>query len=121
MTLPTILKMIETVEPGDDVALHNIDTAVWLYLYLKPGMPVAIPAHPKYTRSRDALKQIRPEGWCFRQVYIHYGMSYTIAQIALPMGENTFLQMEAKLSGEKEELSELHAILQAIEHDRTNK
>lgn len=52
-----ILKMIETVDPDDSVKLDEIDLAVYKYIGELHMML------PKVTRSRDALKAIRPDGW----------------------------------------------------------
>lgn len=96
-----ILKMIETVSPDDTEKLDEIDARVWVCLHLQGDFNISINGgiiyyrhnswpedartilqhpfqNPEYTRSRDALKAIRPEG-----------------------------------------LAELHAILQAIEFERT--
>jgi hypothetical protein len=63
---------------------------------------------PEYTRSRDALKAIRPEGWDFTistQYKICWGQK----------GQDKTLNY---VWSKTEELAELHAIIQAIEYDR---
>jgi len=116
MTAAEILRLIETVSPDDEIGMHNIDTKVWLYL-TRPNSPVAIPSHPKYTRSRDALKSVRPEGWLVQELSQDYATGTWYCTLVSPKygGEN------AVQAGEQytETLAELSAIIQAIEHERT--
>jgi hypothetical protein len=73
-----ILEMIEAVDPGDSAKLNEIDARVKRYLsngvwnqtyYEKKLKDGRWFPEPQYTRSRDALKAIRPEGWQFRMVH----------------------------------------------------
>jgi len=69
----------------------------------------------KYTRSRDALKDIRPEGWTPTKLMgnvinklwsfglYHWPSNTSTVQTSLPT----------------EELAELHAIIQAIDYERS--
>lgn len=108
-----ILSLIEAVDPPDTAGMDAIDGCVFRYLYLRPGMAVATPAHPKYTRSRDALKKIRPEGW-------DYACSYTDGGWAeLWKKDNSWRCVAKKLPNA--ELAELHAIIQAIDQERSQK
>jgi hypothetical protein len=78
----TILKMIETVDPADTAKLDEIDARVWCWLsdcdygggdfdngstfkaIPKRGAPPffkSVTLWERYTRSRDALKVMRPD------------------------------------------------------------
>lgn len=141
----TILGMIETVSPDDTAKLDEIDARVWCWLkkddqfkqfegswircqsgakYLKPI------GSSEYTRSRDALKAIRPRN-CFINIEPRFfchshdanfdGMGF-YATAVIPKGEveqEGFHNFKAALI-ETEELAELHAIIQAIEWERTH-
>ena len=110
-----ILEMIESAKPEDTATLDEIDARVWCY---KNGdrfsfISLQVLGLPKYTRSRDALKSIRPEGFTDElSIYIvKRGIvveSWFKKQITTPK----FLPTE--------ELAELHAIIQAIELERNN-
>ncbi|MGD0776074.1 MAG: hypothetical protein ABSC05_24935 [Candidatus Solibacter sp.] len=103
----TILKMIETVDPSDTEEMDKIDLAVVDYV---DGQ-----WHGRqFTRSRDALKEIRPKGWNFAM---------------LPLSDFTFLCQAShgdpnRTDGPEsdhlrtEELAELHAIIQAVAYER---
>jgi len=126
-----ILKMIESVNPSDTAKLDEIDARVWCYKHagtlgrVNPGafefIPVsgAPPFHkafePKirYTRSRDALKAIRPEGWEWYLANYNDGVRFGCAKDSIGTD-----QMES-VSLATEELAELHAIIQAIEWERS--
>ena len=137
----TILKMIETASAGN----REIDGAVARFLgwhritpsqakaqglRLRDGGWVA-PGHhvggrlswegeysrhcPEFSRSRDALKAIRPKGWFF--AIRHEGLF-----CASPKWDCKGSSKEKHLYGPffpTEELAELHAIIQAIEYERT--
>lgn len=135
-----ILKMIEAVDPSDTETMDEINARVWCWLNgfvfmqfqgisrfyynaLNEEEKTAfkqithnIDDTPKYTRSRDALKCIRPDGWgiChspqgkFNTHIIVY--CYQIGQ----KGYNT----KGGLVLPTEELAELHAIIQAIAYER---
>lgn len=66
-----------------------------------------------YTRSRDALKAIRPDGWDFIDVYGGYNHNKWIFNINM----GSFNTKGAVLP--TEELAELHAIIQTIEYERS--
>lgn len=118
-----ILSMIERVDPSDSAALDEIDLAVEFYLLgeifprdesgrrrSKQGWHVAETV--RYTRSRDMLKAIRPEGWEFDMMshegtYQYYGA-----------GDDGEVWSPANPSLGAEELAELHAIIQAIACER---
>ena len=75
----TTLKLIETVDAGDTAKLDEIDARVWCWingaiferafrnnidsLCVKNTLTNVAAAIPEYTRSRDALKAIRPQGY----------------------------------------------------------
>lgn len=121
MTAKQILEMIESVEPGDTAKLDEIDALV--EMYLKDTSTDILPFHiynqwedSQWTRSRDALKAIRPDGWVVQVRTIERPTSWSYVAEA----------MNPKLRGAKqsailltEELAELHAIIQAIDYDRT--
>lgn len=70
----------------------------------------------KYTRSRDALKAIRPNGW-LPYLTSDYDGTFVFSFVD---GNNTrrhFVLHSKKLT--KEELAELHAIVQVIAYQRT--
>jgi hypothetical protein len=67
----------------------------------------------KYTRSRDALKQIRPKGW---DIHIKYWPTELGKNRAYAWIEKDKKQFRYSLPNE--ELAELHAILQAIDFER---
>lgn len=68
---------------------------------------------PSYTISRDALKAIRPEGWC-PGVWVYCGGSRCIIS-GYPQGQ--LIECDSGIC-KNEELAELHAIIQAIAHER---
>jgi hypothetical protein len=117
----TILKMIETVDPTDTAKLDEIDARVAEYTqdqdcedphifqdyldFRKHGFDV-----PFYTRSRDALRAIRPERWQFE--IRQYPKDWRCS-----VGKGGFMKRVGS-SAETEELAELHAIIQAMEFER---
>lgn len=124
----TILKMIETVSPDDKAKLDEIDARVGFYLgehknledYYRGKDQDAKIEHAvfwghitKYTRSRDALKAIRPEGWTFA-----IDASAPESGIEVMFWKGKF-QAEIVSDCKTEELAELHAIIQAIEYERS--
>ncbi len=140
----TIMKMIENVSSDDTEKLDEIDARVWCYMkgYIlnpvpqfqgsddrpgrikvyftdgnKCGVSQSVP-HMIYTRSRDALKAIRPTGW---ELVILTEINR--CDIFIPNGDGT-ADMDKIISGKKcetEELAELHAVIQAIEYERKQK
>lgn len=152
-----ILQMIETVNPEDAATLDEIDARVkcytnttycqeFLYLVNRNGRYGDGFSYycehkgrrelrserivTKHTRSRDALKSIRPEGW---QVSICEPSTKNDATCELIQVKNKVdnqgyaIQKEHYVSsptmqnkGFTEELAELHAIIQAIEWERNN-
>ena len=130
MTSLGLLKMIETVDPSNAAKLDEIDARVWCFL---KGYKFAAAKHDrvfvldenqceieklnglctlKYTRSRDALKTIRPEGWTYTAVQNRKETEGNDGwRVALGTACGTpFLPTE--------ELAELHASIQAIEYER---
>lgn len=130
MTAQELLKMIETVDPNDKAKLDEIDARVWCYIndreyfehddekvwFYLGGIARTYVCYDNYTRSRDALKQIRPDGW-HPSVWTYDGGSRCI--ISGYVG-GVLYEFDSKIL-KTEELSELHAIIQAIEHERTKK
>lgn len=138
-----ILELIESVDPADSAALDEIDVLSHIFAknwecdgvvnikandrgsggidyYLKDNNHAFggqnLHLKLKYTRSRDALKSIRPEGfWCeFKKA--DDGDWVGILGKNGGSGGNICKFM----SGYRptEELAELHAIIQAIEYNR---
>ena len=78
-----LLNMIKNVDPADGAALDEIDVLVFKYLGDKWGNLWVTMANEsivysiaKYTRSRDALKAIRPAGWGYSvQTSVNYKFS----------------------------------------------
>lgn len=135
----TILRMIETVSPDDTAKLDEIDARVYVYVWNRTTPPYFSKDHgfwqiidtstgklffaEEFTRSRDALKTIRPDGW-WVQIFLwsksgnpkkHYDHKYWCS-----------LTMDDHLKGytnspflPTEELAELHAIIQAIQYERS--
>jgi len=142
-----ILSLIESVDPADIAALDEIDAQVWFYLYGAKEYPNCTyirrlegryllikypdeetkrefapfqynPSVQQYTRSRDALKKIRPEGFTFH-------VDATAPELGITY---VFLNDLEEFKGDLykyhpygEELSELSAIIQAIHYTRSQK
>ena len=125
-----MLELIESVDPDDTDALNEIDARVWCLVnddwdyethFKKPfsggftsknGDGKYLKYIPEYTRSRDALKAIRPEGWQWVVEYI--GGEYYCCL------HDKYLDSVFSCDAPTEELAELHAIIQAIEWERNN-
>jgi hypothetical protein len=134
MSAEEILKMIEDASPGDADKLDAIDVCVASYLHGKEyaahrlsgftailltenGEVVAVGS--QYTRSRDALKIIRPEGWRLEIQHVRSlsdaGKTKWYSSLISPCSN-----YEVNVGPmPTEELAELHAIIQAIEYERT--
>ena len=138
-----LLELIESVDHDDNGALQKIDARVFCYInhfefvecertdfkymeqdyyqliFKRPGNTInnyenASRDLPCYCNSRDTLKRIRPEG------YIHGGHDGDDPQafkfeFVTPYPCKCFVGY-----GKTEELAELHAIIQAIGHQRKN-
>lgn len=121
MTPAEILKMIETVDPADTAKLDEIDQLVLTYI-LDIGYRPSTQSPWQYTRSRDALKAIRPEGWepigCNDDLIGGFsgGWKFTMYNVT------PFVDRRYKVSSaycKTEELAELHSIIQAISYERS--
>lgn len=130
-TAQTLLTLIEKVDPTDTRMLDEIDA--WVHIYLGDTVRTAkftiSSAYEvwfknggwedpiRFTRSRDALKAIRPEGWIFA---VHWRET---SKGLYPTGHGSRKDGIADVQSTKklptEELAELHAIIQAIEYGRT--
>jgi hypothetical protein len=122
-----ILKMIGTVDPSDAAKLDEIDARVWCWLrgyifeHVDSGFVKAVGRPPylgikKYTRSRDALKSIRPEGYGVPN-FCKYFDGFVSAISKGDIKENN-LRIISAPKCRTEELAELHAIIQAIDYER---
>jgi hypothetical protein len=119
MQLKNILEMIEAVDPSNAEALKILDYYVSNYVdpnALKYDLEMGY--EPKrYTRSRDALKTIRPEGWIVYDLMQDEQLNW-FCQLIKRDHKSAPTKVDHILP--TEELAELHAILQAIEWDRTH-
>lgn len=131
-----ILRLIETVSPDDTAKLDEIDARVQAYIighhYInhestschtsliyrhRTTNEVLIFIANKYTRSRDALKAIRPEGWMFSVIQILSSEPTFKAEMTIQIANDDFENFTSRFSP-TEELAELHAVIQAISHER---
>ena len=135
-----ILDMIEAVDPADAEAMDEID--VWVRFFLNPeelkmygtvekyleGVRRAWRGHANglrswhstVTRSRDALKAIRPKGYMWTIECRKNGDSRCQAWSNIA-NHPTFYGRKNVWANEPlptEELAELHAIIQAIDYER---
>lgn len=146
--IQTILKMIEEVDPADTAKLDEIDARVWCWLngyiyiphnysdtwnyrykpdekfegYICGSLGTGEDAQ-KYTRSRDALKAIRPDGWLMNEIFEYKEVASLGTRHSWHVGLIKKFPEEAVESPglmPTEELAELHAIIQAIEWERTH-
>ena len=91
--------------------LDEIDEAV--AKYEAPNDWMFWPSMPQYTRSRDALKAIRPEGW------LKNSFQYVLGGFVSVLYNPDDTEAETRQRRlPTEELAELHAIIQATEHMR---
>jgi len=131
-----ILKLIESVDPNDTAKMDEIDARIsffidcerkWKFDRIQNGLVYyasefggtyllgnGIYSGPKYTRSRDALKAIRPEGWEYTmfQLNVHWR-----CKLRPPNGSS--IRDVTSILQRTEELAELDAVIQAIEYERT--
>ena len=124
-----LLKMIEEVDPKDSDTLDEIDCRVehWRN-WQRTTIDRVFPADDlgvarftttdgrtlyaaKYTRSRDALKAARPEGWQIQIREIDFCFDCLLRKPKALVNVNRL---------PTEHLSELHAIIQAIEWEKEN-
>jgi hypothetical protein len=118
----TILKLIETVDPSDTAKMDEIDLRTAFFLEDKEFhewkgigavFDLKMRTLPSYTRSRDALKAIRPKGYILvgncqnnpDEFRCEFLLNHKIPTIYA--------------YGPTEELAELHAIIQAIAYQRS--
>lgn len=148
MTAQRILEMIESVDPADDKKLDEIDirTHCWLANrewggWHKEGSTMtgswalddngkrienSYANHSTFlrlSRSRDALKSIRPEGWDFEIAPVINGNYEARLSRTWPLadtGDYDGIDVGG-YQAKTEELAELHAIIQAIEYERGQK
>jgi hypothetical protein len=139
----TILRLIEECDPGDTARMDEIDARVWAFLNLIGDFKISFSggavyyrhktwpmdahtvlhhsfSHPQYTRSRDGLKAIRPEGWYFQTSPIEWkGPKAGFMCKTNIYSEYYEERLEETLLSvcRTEELAELHAIIQAIAYE----
>ena len=140
-----ILDLIESVDPEDTGTLNEIDARVtclvknWCFLdyphktrdgqehnHLVTAKSEEYPEGFKqylnyYTRSRDALKSIRPEGWWFSIEGINDNLvdGSFVTGVYCEIVDYFSDRLESPPLP-TEELAELHAVVQAIEWSRQN-
>ena len=137
MTHEIILNMIENVDPEDTNTLNEIDARYWCWSNDKEYLshtPATVSfktkkaiiysgglrefkrsnTYKEYTRSRDALKAIRPEAYFFRIIQ-HTGNGLFGA--VLENKDGLFFTCPLLST---EELAELHAIIQAKAYEKEN-
>jgi len=135
MTAKQILSLIESVDPSDTAKLDEIDLRVWHMIKRSDPKTIVIVRldvalkslgtsdavrTPHYTRSRDALKAIRPKG-------ARSASDFSVSKEEYPNYKGVFRILTGLGADYKcfnghaitEELAELHAIIQAIEFERT--
>lgn len=115
-----ILEMIEKVSPEDGATLDEIDALARIYIHKLDEFKTTLGIAQKYTRSRDALKAIRPEGWDL-MLDTHWGTPYAKLYRRLIDPTNPISEVAFSPALPTEELAELHAILQALEYERNAK
>ena len=135
-----LLKLIETVSPDDAAMLDEIDARVWCWLHdaffikfrlepyedyfayvyaVEPQADSIARKITRYTRSRDALKAIRPEGFEFPMDVLTNGSGFIFGYGCPAFNNGQFLAGYSRPLP-TEELAELHAIIQAIQWERDN-
>lgn len=101
-----IIAQIESTHPDDTAGLDKIDQLVALFLGVTPAT---------YTRSRDALKTIRPPKFWLKIENWPHGRTQVFGCFVLESGEVAAFQSGC---GTTEELAELHAIIQGVAYKR---
>lgn len=142
----SILKMIEDVAPTDKAVLDEIDARFWCWVHgntfkrmvdehddhgfgifettgtASSGL-YRIIKERQFTRSRDALKAIRPKEWYFSLFSPHPANTQKMYNCSISTlienAKTLYTTHSARLP--TEELAELHAIIQAIGYERNNK
>lgn len=144
MSADEILKMIESVDPGDEAALNLIDAHVYVFLNLHTGFRVSYSNgvnvsityrheswkpenrsvlrhmfdYYQYTRSRDILKAIRPQqGASFFQIKQGDHWDNWFCTIRWFEAANKGIGFSSPYLP-TEELAELWTIIKAIQHGR---
>lgn len=141
-----ILELIENVDPsdGDKLDLINARVFCWLegltlesydnveygYFTVKENDDEYSlcdiefsDGQGDYTRSRDALKSIRPEGWILNDVLYDFNSKDEVTRYCRIFVRKPYRNRDVKIRGAflpTEELAELHAIIQAITYEREN-
>jgi len=115
MTASEILKLIENVQPDDVAGLDEIDKLIWV-TYRPKQIRKPAGSYPKYTRSRDILSAIRPEGYSYFRI-VNDGSGL----ITCTLGKSGWeLPLCARADG-NEKLIELEAIIKALDYERSKK
>lgn len=130
--LQTILYMMENSDLSDKKILKEIDARVfcadlqhefvlfneYVLVTLPPtGIESAWDNWSKYTRSRDALKPMRPDGWFFA---VRHDPLY-MAKVKYDCKASSKQQHLYSPQFDTEECAELYAIIQVIKFEEDNK
>lgn len=128
-----LLTAISSAKVDDTAMLDEIDARVWCILkgweFLEGKNTESFFSYsgkdkfewfgefkeiPKYTRSRDALKAIRPKGWHIREGahWVSTNQHYCLMR---KITDQVYCD-----HAPTEELAELYCIIAAIQHDRAN-
>lgn len=101
-----IIAQIESTHPNDAAGLDKIDQQVAQFLGV---------ASAPYTRSRDALKTIRPYNFWLKIENWPHGHTQVFGCFILESGEVVAFQSGC---GTTEELAELHTVVQGIAYTK---
>lgn len=101
-----IIAKIELAHPSNTAELDKIDQEVAQFLGVAPA---------PYTRSRDALKTIRPSKFWLKIENWPHGPTQVFGCFVLESGEVVAFQSGC---GTTEELAELHTIIQGIAYTK---
>lgn len=101
-TAKLIIAKIESTHPSNTTELDKIDQQVAQFLGVAPAL---------YTRSRDALKTIRPPKFWLKIENWPHGHTQVFGCFILESGEVVAFESGC---GTTEELAELHAIIQGV-------
>lgn len=105
-TAKRIIAKIESTHPSNTTELDKIDQQVAQFLGVAPA---------SYTRSRDALKTIRPPKFWLKIENWPHGHTEVFGCFILESGEVVAFESGC---GTTEELAELHAIIQGVAYNQ---
>lgn len=115
--LSEILHMIIDADATDTAKLDEIDARLHHFLNSTTAPSPNACDYPRYTRSRDALKDIRPKDWRYTIEMDANGTSCCMASI----GKSGHLCGMASEDMATEELAELNAIIRVLHYNQTSR